>query len=82
MSELIEIIPDDLPDWMIKAMADGQLFNTILKLEDIRIGQIKDRVPGYMANLILDWPSALSAVSRLKQDVNNLSFELEKRSIG
>ena len=31
MNKLIEIIPDDLPEWMIKAMAEGQLFNTILK---------------------------------------------------
>jgi len=31
LNKLIEIIPDDLPDWMIKAMAEGQLFNTILK---------------------------------------------------
>jgi len=27
---LVEIIPDDLPDWMIKAMAECQLFNTSL----------------------------------------------------
>ena len=27
MSEITEIIPDDLPDWAIKAMAEGQLFN-------------------------------------------------------
>jgi hypothetical protein len=24
--EITEIIPDDLPDWAIKAMAEGQLF--------------------------------------------------------
>ena len=28
---ITEIIPDDLPEWMIKAMAEGQLFNTIIE---------------------------------------------------
>ena len=30
-NEITEIIPDDLPEWMIKAMAEGQLFNTIIE---------------------------------------------------
>lgn len=37
--EITEIIPDDLPDWAIKAMAEGQLFTVtfdrIRKLESM-----------------------------------------------
>ena len=40
MNKLIEIIPDDLPDWMIKAMAEGQLFNTILKRDHDKQGWV------------------------------------------
>jgi hypothetical protein len=29
MTEITEIIPDDLPDWAVKAMAEGQLFNVV-----------------------------------------------------
>lgn len=28
---ITEIIPDDLPEWMIEAMADGQFFNRVLE---------------------------------------------------
>jgi len=30
MTNIVEIIPDDLPDWAIEAMAEGQLFITML----------------------------------------------------
>lgn len=37
MPKITEIIPDDLPDWAIKAMAEGQFFNVVAKkLKDIR----------------------------------------------
>jgi len=31
MTKITEIIPDDLPDWAIKAMAEGQFFNVVSK---------------------------------------------------
>lgn len=31
MTNITEIIPDNMPEWMIKAMADGQLFNEVIK---------------------------------------------------
>jgi len=30
MKKIVEIIPDELPAWAIEAMAEGQLFNTML----------------------------------------------------
>ena len=30
MSKITEIIPDNLPEWAIEAMANGQLFNEML----------------------------------------------------
>lgn len=32
--KLTEIIPDDLPEWAIEAMANGQLFNVAFKKYD------------------------------------------------
>lgn len=34
MTNITEIIPDNMPDWMIKSMADGQLFNEVIKREE------------------------------------------------
>lgn len=35
--ELTEIIPDDLPEWAIKAMAEGQFLNVVFeKIKDMR----------------------------------------------
>lgn len=31
MTKIVEIIPKDLPDWAVKAMEEGQLFNVMLK---------------------------------------------------
>jgi len=31
-NKITEIIPDDLPEWALKAMADGQLFNRLTEL--------------------------------------------------
>ena len=30
MKKIVEMIPEDLPDWALQAMEDGQLFNAML----------------------------------------------------
>jgi len=46
MNKIIELIPDDndLPDWAIKAMANGSLFKTVFeKIKEIeRFKKIKE----------------------------------------
>lgn len=53
--EIIEIIPDDLPEWAIEEMARGQLFNGMLtRIRDLQealqwCGGSKDFVDGGQA---------------------------------
>ena len=48
MTKIIEIIPDDLPEWAIEAMAEGQLFTVtfekIMALE-AEIDRLKKEPP-------------------------------------
>jgi len=47
MTKITEIIPDDLPDWAIDAMAEGQFFNVVaerLKSDEAEIEWLKQEV--------------------------------------
>ena len=41
-TEIIEIIPDNLPDWAYEAMEEGQLFITLLDRIDEQQAEIED----------------------------------------
>ncbi len=68
--EIIEIIPDNLPEWAIKAMAEGQLFNVtfdrIRKLESMCKAAASEIDEHWEAHCDKDGYGCSSLMSRLE----------------
>jgi len=80
-TNIVEIIPDDMPEWMIEAMSDGQLFRTVIdKLNEMEkvLEFYSDEAEAICKNFNVDNEAVLASVALLMLDAGNRAKQIKR----